>query len=110
MSKCQMNKHDNKYREELEKKEDNARIVLASATPIGSWSYGFFDGWYSALDSNFDDRKALAKWRQSSKHLQCPCSEINQCTKSCPHGRAYMSGICIWCAEKFREMEKGNEV
>ncbi len=71
-----------------------------------AWDYGFYDGWDEATNAKFDDRKALAQWYKSSKHVFCPCNEIDKCKSTCPHGQPVMSGVCEWCINKFNEIEK----
>lgn len=100
-----MSKINELFYKALESKRDNAERVIGLATTQSAWSYGFYDGWNEALKAKFDDRAALARWRESSKHSSCTCSTESRCTTSCPHGEKYMSGVCIYCISKYNEIE-----
>lgn len=48
--------------------------------------------------------KTLCRWFVASKHVFCPCTWDKKCDVNCPHGAPVMSGVCIWCNNKYEEI------
>jgi len=105
-----MSEHGKAFQEARTRKTETSKSVYERFIENKyAWDYGFCDGWDEAMDAKFDDRKVLSDWHRASKHLDCPCNEEERCVHTCPHGLMIMSGVCIWCIEKFEEMEKEGE-
>lgn len=85
--------------------ESSRKLIDQFRGNIYAWDYGFREGWEEAMKAKFDDRIALEKWHRSSKHVFCPCNREEACKSTCPHGNSFMSGVCMWCINKFSEME-----